>query len=252
MASSAPYLRKRALIVGINKYQNYPLRYCINDAQNLSRALKSIDFDINFGHGVEVGFNCNLKEFHNIIDKFTNTIQRDDLILFYFAGHGLQIDENNYLLPSDYDYDYRGDERDYIANHAINIKYIMKKIEAKHCRISTYIFDCCRKPVKPRTRNIESGLLAISAPTKSLVVYACAPGRTALDESKNGENGIFAEHLVRRIVQTNLDVEEIMREVASDVEKGTNGFQLPYRTSSLTEKIWLVSNHIPGNNSFEL
>jgi len=108
MASSVLYQRKCALIIGINDYPSDPLKYCINDAEDLSRTLQRIGFQIT------LKLNCNYNEFHHTIDRFAETVQSNDLILFYFAGHGKQMKDQNYLLPMDYEYDHRGYERDYI------------------------------------------------------------------------------------------------------------------------------------------
>ncbi|CAF1246740.1 unnamed protein product [Rotaria sordida] len=121
MASSVVYWQKHALIIGINNYLRNPLEYCINDAEDLEKILQRIDFH------VLLEIDCNLHKFFSIIDIFTNRIQQDDLILFYFAGHGKQMKDEDYLLPVDYYYDYRENEQNYIIKHAINIKYIIEK-----------------------------------------------------------------------------------------------------------------------------
>jgi uncharacterized caspase-like protein len=95
MALPVVYQQKRALVIGINDYLRDPLKYCINDATDLTTALQNINF------GVSLRENCNRREFYNIVDTFANTIQRDDLVLFYFAGHGKQNEDENYLLLSD-------------------------------------------------------------------------------------------------------------------------------------------------------
>ncbi|CAF3591033.1 unnamed protein product [Rotaria sp. Silwood1] len=121
MTSSVVYRQKHSLIIGINNYLRNPLEYCINDAEDLGKILQQIDFH------VLLEIDCNLHKFISIIDTFTNRIQQDDLILFYFADHGKQMKDEDYLLPVDYYYDYRGNEQDYIIKHAINIKYIIEK-----------------------------------------------------------------------------------------------------------------------------
>jgi hypothetical protein len=240
MASPVVYRRKRALIIGINNYPRDPLNYCINDATDLKTTLQRINVDVALGE------NCNLSEFYHIVDTFADTIQRDDLVLFYFAGHGKQKNDENYLLPSDYDYDHRGHERDYIANHAINVKYIMKKIDDRKCRITIYLFDCCRHLIKTRAINANQGLLPMHAPLQTLIVYACAPGKVVQDETRNNRNGSFIESLLKYIATPNRDIEEIMKDAACDVNLKTGGFQLPYRTSSLTGKVFLVTNNDQG------
>ena len=240
MASSVVYQRKRALIIGINRYPRNPLKYCVNDATDLQTTLERMNFQISSR------VDCNLRDFYTIIDTFAETVQRDDLVLFYFAGHGKQNEDENYLLPSDYDYDHRGHERDYIVNHAINIKYIMKKIDDTKCRVTIYLFDCCRNLVRTRSDNMSQGLLPMHAPLQTLVVFACAPGKAVQDETRNNRNGSFIENLLKYITTPNRDAEEIMKDVACAVHLQTDGFQLPYRTSSLTNKVFLVTNNNQG------
>ncbi|CAF1446637.1 unnamed protein product [Rotaria magnacalcarata] len=100
MTSPIAYRRKCALIIGVNQYQRDSLQYCTDDAEGLSNTLRRIDFVIS------LGLNCDPRKFYEIIDQFTKTIQRDDLALFYFAGHGKQLGDENYLLSSDYDYSF--------------------------------------------------------------------------------------------------------------------------------------------------
>lgn len=244
MTSSVVYQRKCALIIGINDYQSDPLNYCINDATDLSTTLRRIGFQITSK------LNCNYKEFFDTVDKFVGTIQNDDLILFYFAGHGKQMEDKNYLLPSDYEYDHRGHERDYMVDHAINVEYITTKIDKKKCRITIYIFDCCRHLVRTRATSLKQGLLPMHATSQTLIVYACAPGKAVLDETQNDRNGSFIENLLKYIEVPNRDIEEIMKNVADNVNTDTNGLQLPYRTSSLTKSVYLVMNNDQSKDTF--
>jgi uncharacterized caspase-like protein len=147
MALSVAYGRKRALIIGINRYLRASLVYCINDATDLKNTLEDIGFDVS------LGINCDRVEFLQLIDTFVAKTQRTDLILFYFAGHGKQHGDRNYLLPSDYDYDYLTTEEKHITDHAVNAQYIMNKIDGKSCRTTVFLFDCCRNFV--RTRAID-------------------------------------------------------------------------------------------------
>ncbi|CAF1589414.1 unnamed protein product [Rotaria magnacalcarata] len=78
------------------------------------------------------------------------------------------------------------------------------------------------------------------APPKSLIVYASAPDEAVLGETKNDRNDIFIENLLKYIGQPNQDIEEMMRQVSDNVNNKTDDFQVPYRSTSLTEKIYLV------------
>ena len=240
MASPVSYQRKRALIVGINKYRRDPLRYCINDAEDLKKSLESIKFQVS------LTLDCGLSKFYRTIDAFADTIQRDDLVLFYFAGHGKQVGDENYCLPSDYDFDYRGTEEQYAPNNAVNMKYVMKKIDDRRCLVTIYIFDCCRTLVKTRGNDGTQGLLPMGAPSHTLIVYTCSPGKAVQDETRNGRNSSFIENFLKEVESHGKDIEDMMRDVATQVNQQTEGFQLPWRTSSLTSKVYLVADQHQG------
>ena len=244
MASSAAYGRKRALIIGINRYPRVPLVYCINDAEDLKDTLVHIGFDVS------LGINCDRKEFLQMINTFVEGIQRTDLILFYFAGHGKQHGDQNYLLPSDYDYNHLTTEDKHIADHAVNAQYIMKRIDDKYCRITIFLFDCCRNFVRTRAIDMQQGLSPMNAPAETLIAFSCAPGEATLDETRNNRNSIFTENLLKMITTTNKDIEEVLKTVSRNVKLQTNGFQKPYRTSSLTEEVFLVTKYNQGQNVF--
>ncbi|CAF3981387.1 unnamed protein product [Rotaria sp. Silwood1] len=181
-----------------------------------------------------------------MIDTFAATIQHDDLVLFYFAGHGKQSRDSNYLLPSDYDFDYRGCEHNYIINNAINVKYLMKKIDGKKCRVTIYLFDCCRKRIRIRATNAKQGLSPMNGSPQTLIVYACAPDSAVQDETRNNRNGSFIENLLKHITRPDKHIEKIMKDVADAVHLQTGGFQLPHRLSSISGKVFLVLNNNQG------
>ncbi|CAF3072919.1 unnamed protein product [Rotaria sp. Silwood2] len=181
-----------------------------------------------------------------MIDTFAEDIQRADLTFFYFSGHGKQYENENYLLSSDYDYDYSTRESTYLVDKAISVQYIMKKIYDKYSRVTIFIFDCCRKNVRTKGDDNQQGLSPMHAPPETLITYACAPGAVAIDESRNGRNGYFVEYLLKHIATPNNDIEDVLKIVAREVKLQTAGFQLPYRTSSLTEKVCFVTSNVQG------
>ena len=250
MASPVAYRRKLGFIVGINKYvqENDKLRYCVNDATDatdLNQTLHTIGFE------TVLGLDWNYDQLTNF-DGFVEKIKNDDLFLFYFAGHGKQSKDENFLLPSDYDYDHLKSEKDYIINHAINVKYIMKKIHEKRCRFTIYLFDCCRRKIKQKPRGIKlgEGLGPIVPKLQTLVVFGCAPGEITLDETWNNRNGSFIENLLKHIVIPDKDFEEVIRKVAHDVYQQTGGIQQPHRMTSLTSEVYLTANKSTSNEIF--
>lgn len=249
MASPVIYRRKLGFIIGIDEYvqDKDKLKYCINDASDLNVALQKIGFE------TILGLNWNYQQFLERFNQFVENIKHDDLVLFYFAGHGKQSEEENFLLPSDYDYDYLRHEDDYIVDHAINAKYIIKKIDAKKCRVTIYLFDCCRLKTKQRTRAMPNqGLATIVPKLQTLIVFACAPGEVTLDETWNGRNGSFIENLLKHVTASDKDIEDVMRKVARDVHHQTRGVQQPFRTASLIGEVYLITQNSPSNKIYFL
>ncbi|CAF3468697.1 unnamed protein product, partial [Rotaria socialis] len=239
MTSSPVYQCKRALIIGINTYQNNSLNYCINDAKDLMTTLNRIGFK-----EVLLGVDCKRTKFLQMVETFAGRIKPTDLTLFYFSGHGKQYENENYLLPSDYDYDYSTRESIYLLDNAVSVQYIMKKIYHRYCPVTIFIFDCCRTNVRTKGGSDQQGLSPMHASPETLIAYACAPGAVAVDETRNGRNGYFAEHLLKHIATPNNDIEDILKIVAREVKLQTSGFQVPFRTSSLTEKVCLVTSNV--------
>ena len=230
------YRNKHALIIGINKYPRDPLNYCINDAKDLKIALEQIGFN------VILGIDCNFRQFLHLIDEFSTKIHHDDLALFYYAAHGRESRGENFFFPSDYDYDYRDDEHDYIVNHTVKVTYILKKLNDVKLRVIICLFDCCRSLVRTRSTNAHAGLSLMGPTANSFIVYACAPGRAVRDETRNNRNGCFMEHLLQHIKMPKTDIEAIMKRVAYGVVSATNNSQQPQRVTSLTGEVFLV-NH---------
>ncbi|CAF0818620.1 unnamed protein product [Adineta steineri] len=95
---------------------------------------------------------------------------------------------------------------------------------------------------------MQQGLSLMNAPSETIIAFACAAGEAALDETRNNRNGIFTENLLKYIVMPNKDIEEVLKKVSRDVKLQTGGFQKPYRTTSLTEDVFLVTNHSQGQS----
>ncbi|CAF3915415.1 unnamed protein product [Adineta steineri] len=96
---------------------------------------------------------------------------------------------------------------------------------------------------------MQQGLSLMNAPSETIIAFACAAGEAALDETRNNRNGIFTENLLKYIAMPNKDIEEVLKKVSRDVKLQTGGFQKPYRTTSLTEDVFLVTNDSQGQSA---
>ncbi|CAF1247297.1 unnamed protein product, partial [Didymodactylos carnosus] len=251
MASArSPSIRqqqKLALVVGNNRYvtESVSLYTCVKDATDVAAILKNIGFQVTF----DTDLDCT--SFKRLIKDFIRKVQDGDFVLFFFAGHGMQSDDQNYMLPCDYDYVNRRDqnygEQDYLRVYAVNAQNSLKQITEQKPFVTIFMLDCCRR--NTRAGGIlenHAGLCPMMAPAESLIVFSCAPGRSADDSPVNGRNGVFTKHLLKHITKPDVDVEFILRLVGQGVHDETKGYQLPYRTSCITHPhIHLVSTSVP-------
>jgi uncharacterized caspase-like protein len=179
------------------------------------------------------------------IKIFTGTIQPNDFIMFFFAGHAVQWGDQNFLLPCDNQRIIDGRDMQRFATNAQENVDEMAKMKP---HVILFLLDCCREywlPTSVRAtakNNQAGGLNEMTAPPGTLIAFACAPGQTAFDRTLDSANGIFTKYLLKHIITPDLDIEMVLRKVASDVSMETNHSQRPYRISSITiDNVCLVS-----------
>jgi uncharacterized caspase-like protein len=230
--------RKIAFLIGNNKYNGNPLHSCVNDATDLSKELKRIGFIVT------LGIDLNHEDMDKGIIRFTNSIKSGDLILFFFAGHGMQWEDQNYLIPCD---DNRIVTQIDLKHRATNAQRVLELMSCEKPFVIVYLLDCCRSywpPSIPRDRSMlgsSRGMAPMSVLAGSLVAFACAPGKTAGDKASNGRNGVFTYHLLQHITKPGEDITILMRDVTDGVAIETKEEQIPYMTSALRKRdIYLV------------
>ena len=227
---------KRALLIGNNTYKRkIPLQYCVNDANDLGNKLRSIKFEVT------ICFNLTCEQMDEKIEHFANEIQQGDLVLFFFAGHGYQWNDQNFLIPIDDD---RIKTHVYIKHRAINAQFTLERIMKRLPSAAIFLLDCCRSYLLPneavsRGSSDSGGLSTMRAVAGSLIAFACDTDKTVQDGSLNGRNSIFTAHLLEHIAQPNITVDEIMCDVCDGVMKESNDDQCPFRVSSLRRKVYL-------------
>jgi uncharacterized caspase-like protein len=233
MATANRNRRKLALFIGNNEYQNCALNCCVNDADDLSNKFRSMGFSVT------VEKNAKFSKMREIIDEFADQISPDDLVVFFFAGHGLQWNDQNYLMPIDTN---RITKKEHLKDRAINAQSTLNTMSAMEPYAIIFLLDCCRDYCienealrSARTRGgapLNSGLAPMRAPAGSLVAFACAPGDTTDDVAENDRNGLFTFHLLEHIAKPNTSIEDILCDVCDGVVSETDGAQIPHRVSS--------------------
>lgn len=218
-------IKRLALVIGNSNYINAgTLRNPVNDARAISGILTKLGFDVMKFEDADQN------QLKRAISDFGYRLKNYDAGLFYFAGHGVQVDGNNYLIPIDA-----------LLKYEENVEYecvaagrVLAQMEGAENGLNIVILDACRNNPFERSwdRSLTSrGLAGMNAPTGSLVAYATAPGETASDGF--GENGLYTEELLRNMQKPNLKIEDVFKQVRIAVMQKSGNEQVPWESSSL-------------------
>lgn len=214
--------RRLALVIGNNAYPATPLRNAVADADAIALALTNVGFSVT--RLADVTF----PRFERAVLDFASELQPNDIALFYFSGHGVQVDNENYLIPVDF----AGVEADvkYKAYPASRIHDNLAK-----ARVRLIILDACRNNPFGSSRRLTRGGLAPMedlATTGTMIAFATGPGATA-DDNVPGPNGLFTTHLLAALAEPGLPAHEVFRRVRSRVSAASGGKQVPWVWESL-------------------
>jgi hypothetical protein len=219
-----------ALVIGNSAYGNSPLKNPANDARALTARLQALNYDV-----VSV-FDANRRAMGRAIEQFVGKLGTGDVALFFFAGHGVQVDGENYLLPVDFD----GQDEIDVRNDAVAAGKIQDRMEKSGAQLNILILDACRNnPYRGANRAGTRGLAAMSAGRGTLIAFATAPGRTASDGG--GDNGLFTEHLLGALSTPGLMLGELFDVVREQVDTASNGAQIPWTLSSVVGRYAFVN-----------
>ncbi len=222
--------RRTALVIGNGAYKSSPLRNPVNDATDIANAIR------NLGFSVILKTNANQRTMEDSIRDFGKKLRLGGVGLFYFAGHGLQVEGRNYLIPINANIETESDVR----YEAVDAGRVLGKMEDAGNNLNLVILDACRdNPFARSFRTSSQGLAQMDAPKGSLIAYATAPGSVAADGE--GRNGIYTKYLLKYISNPNLKVEEVLKQVRLGVINETDEKQIPWESSSLTGDFYFVS-----------
>lgn len=214
--------RKTALVIGNSAYLVSPLRNPANDAKVMARTLRDLGFS------VDERANLGQKEMKQAIEDFGRSIKSGGVGLFYYAGHGMQVDGRNYLIPVDADI--QGEAE--VDIKAVDAGAVLAKMDMAKNSMNIVILDACRNnPFSRSFRSANLGLASMNAPSGTLIAYATAPGSVASDGA--GANGLYTQELVKSIKKPGLKIEDAFKQVRSGVQGQTQGKQVPWESSSL-------------------
>lgn len=214
-----------ALLVGNNAYPQQPLLNAVADAKDVGRALTGLGFKVTEITDATRG------AMFKSVEEFQSRIAPGDEVLFFFAGHAVQFNDRNYLVPVDV----KVDSEDDIAVTSLDLDDLLRGLSRTKARSLIVVLDACRNnPFGERVPIRQQGLSQPSVPPSTLIVYSTAPGEVASDGG--GHNGIFTKHFLKHVATPGLSVEVMLKRVRTDVMAETGEAQVPWDSSTLRER----------------
>jgi len=208
------FAMRRALVIGNDNYKYVEkLKNAREDAKAMSIALRQVGFDVT------EKFDLGQKETIASIREFQERINPGDEILFFFAGHGVEIDGKNYLVPTD-----NLGEGKYVKDDSIDLKMsILETFEKRKAKITIAVIDACRNnPFKSDGRSLSGrGLAPTTAATGQMIIQSAGAGQKALDrlvsDPPETKNGVFTRVFVKEMLKPGIPIFQMVRNVRSEV-----------------------------------
>lgn len=182
---------QHVLVIGNSRYQHSPLRNPGNDARDMAAVLRERGFSVMLHEDL------NSTQMQEAVRRFGERLQAErGTGVVFFAGHGVEVEGENFLIPVDND---RIRDPIDVRQYALSVNYLLARVQAAGNPLNVVILDACRdNPYVGSTRSLSRGLGGGVAPNGTVIAYATAPGRTA-DDNARSRNGLYTEHLIQAI-----------------------------------------------------
>ncbi len=223
--------KRLALVIGNSAYEHGGvLKNPASDAKLMASTLVELGFD------VIKRVDATKKEMDLAILNFWRNLVNYDITLFYYAGHGIQVEGVNYLLPVDA----KIDDKYALQIEAVDVNKVVHQFEQYPDNINIVILDACRdNPYRSWMRSGSGGFTPMAAPSGTIIAFATSAGATASDG--DGSNGLYTEKLAKQML-VNQRIEDVFINTRNAVRTSSNGRQNPQEWSQLTGKFYFKSD----------
>lgn len=215
-----------ALVIGNSNYQNAPqLANPDNDAQSMAQFLNSAGFE------VVAATDLNQNDMLRVVQDFSAKVSArgpNTVAMVYYAGHGVQLAGENYLVPVDA----KVSNPTELISNSVRLVDVMSTLETIPSRMRIVILDACRNNPFPTVNDAGRGLAIVDAPNGSIVGYSTAPGAEALDGT--GGHSPYTQAFLNVAREPNVPIEQLFKRIRLQVNQSTSGAQIPWESSSLT------------------
>lgn len=234
-----------ALVIGNANYRNAPqLENPDNDAQSMAQFLNSAGFE------VVAATDLTQNDMLRVVQDFSAKVASrgpNTVAMVYYAGHGVQLAGENYLVPVDA----KVSSPTELVNNSVRLVDVMSTLETIPSRMRIVILDACRNNPFPEVNDAGRGLAIVDAPNGSIVGYSTAPGAEALDGT--GGHSPYTQAFLNVAREPNVPIEQLFKRVRLQVNQTTSGAQIPWESSSLTSDFTffgdtaIAANRVPVN-----
>ena len=222
---------RHALVIGNKSYLKAPLRNSINDANAMTAKLRKLGFEVRRYVDLDADGLAQA-----IADFYSSLPANDDgstVALFYYAGHAVQLNHRNYLVPLGISFD----SPDAFILTAYDMNVLFRRIPARDDLQNIVVLDSCRNnPFPALGERAGDGLAPVRAPPGTLIAYATEPGNVALDG--RGKHGVYTKHLLKHL-HRRIEIEEVLKRVRKGVSRETSNRQVPWEHSSLVREVFI-------------
>jgi tetratricopeptide (TPR) repeat protein len=221
--------KRYALVIGNSNYNKEIgiLKNPVNDATDVATELRNSDFEVQLlTNATYVQIREAMRKFQ---EKLTNGPRDQTVGLFYYAGHGVQYQDENYLVPIDASVQFEDD----ITRMCFPVqRMVLNNMERTNSRMNIVILDACRNNPFPATsRSLGQGLGEMKRARGSFIAFATAPGSVASDG--NGRNGLYTQELLKALKKPGLTIEQVFKDVRMNVLRLSGDRQYTWDSSNI-------------------
>jgi Caspase domain len=227
--AQAPGDLRVALVIGNAAYAgNAALTNPGNDAKAMSETLRGLGFSV-----VEVR-DGSKAQMTDAIAKVKSTLQGKQAIgMLYYAGHGLQLDWRNYMVPVDAKMNKAAD----VPEQTVDLSQVIDAFKVAGNRMNIVVLDACRDNPFAGTAS-GKGLAQLDAPPGTFLAYATAPGNVAEDGDTKSSNGLYTQFLLQELKKPTAKIEDVFKRVRLNVRQQSQGRQIPWESTSLEDDFY--------------
>ena len=226
VSAQAPVDVRVALIIGNSAYPNSPLVNPANDAQAMADVLKRLGFNV-----IELRDGTKMQMSAAIARVSESLKGKQGVGMLYYAGHGLQLDWRNYMVPVDASLKSAAD----VPQQTIDLSSVVDIFKAAGNRMNIVVLDACRDNPFGGNTSSAKGLAQLDAPPSTFLAYATAPGNVAEDGDEKSGNGLYTQYLLQELKRPTAKIEDVFKRVRLNVRKQSQGRQIPWESTSLED-----------------